>query len=113
MNTVPQVLVKQRIEKAYSYSDYRLLMAELTTTQASTGPLQNEDMAYYTSLNHQRMKRLDKTVKINTTLASLIESIDSVRYTNILYRVIETSFTLFKMQFEEKFRLPCLGKKQR
>jgi hypothetical protein len=77
MNTMPQVLVKQRIKKAYSYSDYRLLMAELTATQASTGPLQNEDMAYYTSLNHQRMKRLDKTVKINTTLASLIESIDS------------------------------------
>ena len=36
-----------------------------------------------------------------------------VRYTNILYRVIETSFTLFKSQFEAKFRLPCLGKKQR
>ena len=36
-----------------------------------------------------------------------------VRYTNILYRVIETSFTLFKSQFEVKFRLPCLGKKQR
>ncbi len=36
-----------------------------------------------------------------------------VRYTNILYRIIETSFTLFKSQFEVKFRLPCLGKKQR
>ncbi|MDF9797833.1 hypothetical protein OKW21_003096 [Catalinimonas alkaloidigena] len=36
-----------------------------------------------------------------------------VRYTNILYRVIETLFTLFKSQFELKFRLPCLGKKQR
>jgi hypothetical protein len=36
-----------------------------------------------------------------------------VRYTNILYRVIETSFTLFKLQSEPKFRLLCLGKKQR
>ncbi len=77
MIAAPQLLVKERIEEAYSYNDYRLLMAELKATQASTGPLQNEDMAYYTSLNHQRMKRLDKTVKINDSLARLIESIDS------------------------------------
>jgi len=70
-----QLMNKERIDKAFTYSDYRALMSDLKSNNETTGPNQNADLVYYTMLNHQRMKRLDKTVKVNDTLAKEIKAI--------------------------------------
>jgi len=49
-----------------------------------------------------------KTLVCSRTVHSQPVSIYWVRYTNILYRVIETSFTLFKLHLKPKFRCYAL-----
>ena len=71
----PQI-TRKRLDDAYTYGSYRALMEELVANKTTTGPNKSEDMAYYTELNHQRMKRLDKTLKIDEALAAQIQSID-------------------------------------
>ena len=67
---------QERIEKAFTYNNYRDLMQELVDTKQTTGPNKSDDMVYYTELNHQRMKRLDKTIKITESLENEIKKID-------------------------------------
>ncbi|MBX2827216.1 MAG: thioredoxin family protein [Flavobacteriaceae bacterium] len=57
-------IVKEHLEKATSYGAYRELVSEHAERGTSTGPEQTEALTQYTLLNHSRMKRLDKTVKI-------------------------------------------------
>jgi len=57
-------LVIQSLENATSYQDYRALVEENVANGTTTGPEQSEVLSNYTLLNHTRMKRLDKTVKI-------------------------------------------------
>jgi len=72
-----QLIDNNRLSKAYSYQGYRELLKELKENQGTTGFNQSEDLVYYTSLNHQRMKRLDKTLKMNERIATEIQKIDS------------------------------------
>ncbi|MGB3463666.1 MAG: thioredoxin family protein [Cyclobacteriaceae bacterium] len=77
MSTTETVMIsKEKLGKALTYPDYRALMDHLVENKGSTGPNQGEDMIYYTSLNHQRMKRLDKKIEITATLEEAIRKID-------------------------------------
>ncbi|NNK75537.1 MAG: thioredoxin family protein [Maribacter sp.] len=58
-------LVQKGIAKATSYQDYRLMIDAYSSEGKSTGPEQTEILTNYTVLNQRRMKRLDKTLKIN------------------------------------------------
>lgn len=71
-----QTATLEQISTEYSYNDYRDLMQKLKEEGGTTGPNKSEDMVYYSSLNHQRMKRLDKSVRINESLANKIKSIN-------------------------------------
>ncbi len=57
-------LVKEAMDQGTSYEVYRKLVADHVEKETSTGPNQTEALTQYTLLNHSRMKRLDKTVKI-------------------------------------------------
>ncbi len=57
-------LIKNALSQAISYQDYRALVAQLTLENSSTGPEVTEALANYTMLNHKRMKRLDKILKL-------------------------------------------------
>lgn len=57
-------ILKLSLNNSMTYSTYRLLMAELVETHATTGLDKSEDMVGYTILNEQRMKRWDKTLKV-------------------------------------------------
>lgn len=57
-------LVQEGIAKAISYQNYRTLVESLVAQDSNTGPEVTEALAAYTVLNHKRMKRLDKTLKI-------------------------------------------------
>ena len=57
-------IVKEALPKAISYPGYRQLIDDHTANETSTGPDQTEALTNYTMLNQRRMKRLDKTTKL-------------------------------------------------
>ena len=57
-------LVKESLSKAISYEDYRGQVAIHVENGTSSGPDKSEALSNYTLLNNSRMKRLDKTIKI-------------------------------------------------
>ncbi len=57
-------LIIEGVSNALSYSEYRLLMDQLVLRSGTTGLEQTQMYMDYTKLNQQRMKRLDKTIKL-------------------------------------------------
>ena len=48
-----------------AYLDYRLMVSNLALEGKSTGSIESQEHNDFTRLNDQRMKRLDKTIKID------------------------------------------------
>ena len=70
-----QTLIKNALKQSYSYQEYRELVESHAQNQTNTGAEITEDLARYTVLNHQRMKRLDKTMKIDEHFISRLQSV--------------------------------------
>ena len=66
--------MKEYIEKSMTYDEYRKLVEDLADNGKTTGE-ETEERIYFTNLNRQRMKRLDKTVKIGDELRGKIKAI--------------------------------------
>jgi thiol-disulfide isomerase/thioredoxin len=60
--------IKKALKNSISYEEYRELMQRLVDENETTGPEQTESFINYTQLNHRRMKRWDKTVKIDDSV---------------------------------------------
>jgi len=69
-------ILENALKNSISYQDYRNLIHQLLAEEKSTGPNQSEDLTNYSLLNETRMKRLDKTIKINEEIANEIQKID-------------------------------------
>lgn len=69
-------LVQKGISKGVSYQEYRALVDALALEGKSTGLEQTDTLVHYTILNDKRMKRLDKTLKINEGAIAKIRGID-------------------------------------
>lgn len=72
MKTIKQAVVDQ----AMSYEDLRQLMAVLHEQNKTTGHHQSEALLHYSKLNETRMKRLDKTIKLQQRTIDAIQGID-------------------------------------
>ena len=59
-----EALVQLALPSAISYTDYRNLVSEHAANETTTGPIQTEALSEYTQLNNARMRRLDKTLRI-------------------------------------------------
>jgi len=59
---------KSYLEKSMTYQDYLKLIEELLAQGKTTGTNHSEAMFGYGKLNRQRMKRLEKTVRLNDSL---------------------------------------------
>lgn len=68
-------IIENSLEKAISYSEYRVLVKNLLDEGKSTGSNQSDDLLNYSLLNDKRMKRLDKTIKISETTAAKLKEI--------------------------------------
>ncbi|SHJ47996.1 Thioredoxin [Arenibacter nanhaiticus] len=68
-------IIQESLSKAMSYEAYRALTANLVSKGASTAAEQSDDLAHYTLINEQRMKRLDKTLKIDPASEALITAV--------------------------------------
>lgn len=64
------VISPERLAAAYSYATYRQLIDEQLAQRRTTGPQQSAELTDYTTLNVQRMSRLDKTVKLQPELVA-------------------------------------------
>jgi len=71
-----QELIKDSLPKALTYTEYRGLVSQLAEDGKSTGPEQTEALTNYTQLNDRRMKRWDKTLKVNQEVIDQIEKVD-------------------------------------
>lgn len=69
-------IVQNGLSGAMDYEDYRLMVSKLALEGKSTGLMQNEELGNYTRLNDQRMKRLDKTLKIDADSELKIQKIN-------------------------------------
>jgi len=77
-------LIESGIDNSYSYQEYRDLVSNLLAENKSTGHEQSEALTNYSMLNDRRMKRLDKTLKINGSIEEAFSSAD----TNITWLVL-------------------------
>ncbi|WP_211237853.1 thioredoxin family protein [Aquimarina latercula] len=77
-------LIEGGIENSYSYQEYRNIVSSLLAEGKSTGHEQSEALTNYSMLNDRRMKRLDKTIKINETIADTVSKAE----TNITWLVL-------------------------
>jgi hypothetical protein len=69
-------ILKTSLENTISYLEYRDLVKNLLVENKSTGPNQSEELTNYSLLNDRRMKRLDKTIKINDETTQEIKMIN-------------------------------------
>ncbi|MEN9699990.1 MAG: hypothetical protein RLZZ301_1188 [Bacteroidota bacterium] len=66
------IINKSQLEKGFTYSAYMDLSQTLVEQGKTSGPNQSEAYVYYTKLNVQRMKRLNKTVVLPDLLPQLL-----------------------------------------
>ena len=57
-------IIKTSLKNSFSYDDYKELVKRLVQEESTIGEQKIEVLANYTKLNHRRMKRWDKTLKI-------------------------------------------------
>lgn len=77
-------LITQGISDSYTYQEYRSLVNDLLTEDKSTGHEQSEALTNYSMLNDRRMKRLDKTLKVNGAVAEKFANTE----TNVTWLVL-------------------------
>ncbi len=70
-----KAIIEQSLANTYTYQEYRNLVSTLLSNGKATGPNQSKDLTNYSLLNDRRMKRLDKTIKINEETTNLIKDI--------------------------------------
>ena len=66
-------LVTESLSEAISYQDYRVLTETHALEGTNTGPEVTEALHNYTMINHKRMKRLDKTIKLTEEAQNAIK----------------------------------------
>lgn len=69
-------LIQNGLERAHSYHDYRNVVSQMASEGRSTGEKQTKALSNYTLLNDKRMKRFDKTVKIDKVTVDKISKIE-------------------------------------
>lgn len=68
--------MKEYVEKSITYEEYVELIDRLLAEGKTTGPNQSESMFEYARLNRQRIRRLEKTVEIDESLAARLRDND-------------------------------------
>ncbi len=67
--------ITKSLENSYTYPEYRTLVENLLNEGRSTSKDDSQMMVDYSKLNHSRMKRLDKTIKLPQEVIEKVEAI--------------------------------------
>ncbi len=68
--------MKEYIEKSMTFTEYIKLIDDLLLEGKTTGENQSEAMFNYGKLNRQRMRRLEKTVRLNDSLKEKAQAVN-------------------------------------
>lgn len=71
MNTI----LKESLQKAITFPEYKEMVGKLIEEGKSTGPIQSDEILNYSKLNDRRMARLHKTLKIDENSQNYIRNI--------------------------------------
>jgi len=76
MTTLTKVITKELIDESMTYESYRTLVNDLLDNNKATGENHSDAMLNYTKMNVQRMKRLDKKVKLSDETIAVLEKLN-------------------------------------
>jgi hypothetical protein len=65
----------EKLGNSYTFESYKLLISSLVSQGKTSGPIQRDDLIYFTELNAKRMKRIEKTTVLTEELNEQISSI--------------------------------------
>ena len=69
-------IIENSLPKTFTYAEYMVFMDKLVAEKQTTGDDQSQGMVEFTQLNYQRMKRLDKTLKISDEQSASFQKIN-------------------------------------
>ena len=70
-------IIQSALQNSRSYSEYRIIVSKLISEGKSTGNEQSADLLHYSELNEIRMKRLEKTLKLDAEVEKTLQNIAS------------------------------------
>ena len=70
-------IIQSALQNSYSYNEYRTLVSKLISEGKSTGKEQSADLLHYSELNEVRMKRLEKTLKLDLEVEKALQNLKS------------------------------------
>ncbi len=70
-------LIQSALQKSLYYYEYLSLVSKLISEGKSTGNEQSADLLHYSELNEIRMKRLEKTLKLDAEVEKTLQNIAS------------------------------------
>jgi hypothetical protein len=70
-------VIKKSLNKSYSYNEYRELVSSLIKENKSTSQNGIIDLVEYSKLNDSRMKRLNKTTKLNSDTVNAFKNLST------------------------------------
>lgn len=70
-------IIQSALQNSCSYNEYRTLVSNLISEGKSTGHEQSADLLHYSELNEVRMKRLEKTLKLDGEVEKALQNLKS------------------------------------
>jgi hypothetical protein len=70
-------IIQSALQNSYSYNEYRTLVSNLFREGKSTGHEQSTALLHYSELNEVRMKRLEKTLKLDLEVEKALQNLKS------------------------------------
>ena len=70
-------IIQSAIQNSHSYNEYRTIVSKLISEGKSTGHEQSADLLHYSELNEVRMKRLEKTLKLDGEVEKALQNLKS------------------------------------
>lgn len=70
-------IIQSALQNSYSYNEYRTFVSKLISDGKSTGREQSADLLHYSELNEVRMKRLEKTLKLDLEVEKALQNLKS------------------------------------
>ena len=75
-NVTLKSIIADSLSESIGFEAYTAMLENLAAEGKTTGPKQDEDWIYYTKLNAQRSRRLNKTAKVPDEVATLVEKLN-------------------------------------
>jgi thiol-disulfide isomerase/thioredoxin len=72
-----KISIAKALFHSHPYLNYRKIVSDLLKEGKSSGKEQSEDLTHYSALNETRMNRLDKTIKIDTTVSEQLKELQN------------------------------------